>query len=210
MSVCISQAPQSNWQDPVPSRLGVNSRPNSDQAGKPRRLVEIMCRFPSTAREQLKHRTNCRQSWEHSARCVKPAKSEIHATATVNDERGKLCRQLSETQREVHQNQQNQKKTHAEHGSVVEPSIARPPVVAPTGTATLSKNLTNPKTASAEAPQFSAQPNQSTCRCTATGASTTIPRTVTVRSPRSAVQCARCVPRSACNWKVHHSVEELN
>ena len=26
MSVCMSTAPQSNWQDPVPSRLGVNSR----------------------------------------------------------------------------------------------------------------------------------------------------------------------------------------
>ena len=38
--------------------------------------MEIMYRFPSAAREQLKHRTNCRYSWEHSARCVKPAKPE--------------------------------------------------------------------------------------------------------------------------------------
>ena len=77
------------------------------------------------------------------------------------------------------------------------------------GHSNLVQELDEPKTATAEAPQFSAQPNQSTCRCRATGASTTIPKTVTVRSPRSVVQCALCVPRSACNWKVHHSVEKL-
>ena len=32
----------------------------------------------------------------------------------------------------------------------------------------------------------------------------------TCESPRSAAQCALCVPRSACSWNVHHSVEELN
>ena len=68
-----------------PQKINSRKSSNSDQAEKPRRLVEIMYRFPSAAREQLKHRTNCRQSGEHSARCVKPAKPEIHATATVND-----------------------------------------------------------------------------------------------------------------------------
>ena len=45
------------------------------------------------------------------------------------------------------------------------------------GHSNLVQELDEPKTATAEAPQFSAQPNQSTCRCTATSASTTIPRT---------------------------------
>ena len=35
-------------------------------------------------------------------------------------------------------------------------------------------------------------------------------RTTTIRRTRSAAQCALCVPRSACNWNVHHSVDELN
>ena len=101
----------------------------------------------------------------------------------------------------------NTSKSHpgdAEHVSIVEPSIAQPQVVAPTGTANLSKNWTNPKLPLRKLHSFLHNPTR------ATSASTTIPRTVTVRSPRSAVQCALCVPRSACNWKVHHSVEELN
>ena len=32
----------------------------------------------------------------------------------------------------------------------------------------------------------------------------------TCESPLSTAQCALCVPRSACSWNVHHSVEELN
>ena len=203
-----------------------------------------MYRFPSAARKQLKHRTNCRQSWEHSARCVKPAKPEIHATASQRRARqtlpaivGNTARGASEPvkpeenachclvddvlaktridhrSRDTHhvENHEILPKTHpgnAKHGSTVEPSMA--PSHCTNGHSNLVQELDEPKTATAEAPQFSAQPNQSTCRCTATGASTTIPRTVTVRSPRSAVQCALCVPRTACNWKVHHSVEELN
>ena len=99
----------------------------------------------------------------------------------------------------------------ASNQHVFQTSIARPPVVAPTGTTTLSRNWTTPRsTATAETPQFPARPNQGTCHCPITGASTTIPRTVPVISPRSAAQCALCAPRSACSWNVHHSVEELN
>ena len=75
----------------------------------------------------------------------------------------------------------------AEDVSIVEPSIARPIVVAPTGTTTLSRNWTAAtSTATAETPQ--------NCSC---------------EGPRSAGQCALCVPRSACSWNVHHSVDEL-
>ena len=44
-------------------------------------------------------------------------------------------------------------------------ALRDPPVVAPTGTTTLSRNWTTPKTATAETPQFSARLNQGTCHC---------------------------------------------
>ena len=35
------------------------------------------------------------------------------------------------------------------------------------------------------------------------------PQNCTFEGPRSAAQCALCVPRSACSWNVHHSADEL-
>ena len=95
----------------------------------------------------------------------------------------------------------------AEHVSIVEPSIARPPVVAPTGTTTLSKNWTTPKTTAAAAPQFSARPGHLSLHNNRRVHNH--PKNCTRESPRSAAQCALCVPRSARSWNVHHSVDEL-
>ena len=93
---------------------------------------------------------------------------------------------------------------------MVEPSIARPPVVAPRVTTTLSTNCTTAtSTATAETPQLTARPNQGTCHCKQQ-AHPQPPRTVPVRSPRSLHRYVLCVPRSACSWNVHHSVEKLN
>ena len=50
-----------------------------------------MYRFPRTANEQLKHRTNCRQivGAQREVRQTSKTKKR-HATAIINDERGKL------------------------------------------------------------------------------------------------------------------------
>ena len=74
----------------------------------------------------------------------------------------------------------------AEHVSIVEPSIARHPE---------ERQLRNSTVFCAPQPGHLSLHNKRRM--------TTIPRT------RSAAQCALCVPRSACSWNVHHSVDEL-
>ena len=110
-----------------------------------------MYRFPSATHEQLKHRSaNCRQSWEHSARSVKPGKpSKEHATASVDD---MPARTENRPQEPRHPATKKIIKFFQEPPWMVQnmyPSsnqaLRQTPVVAPTGTTTLSRNWTNPK-----------------------------------------------------------------
>ena len=45
-----------------PQKINSRKSSNSDQAGKPRRLVEIMYRFPRTANEQPEHRQSAQEN----------------------------------------------------------------------------------------------------------------------------------------------------
>ena len=129
-----------------------------------------MYRFPSAAREQKKkdceHLGRLPAIIGNTARGASQAKPVNTATATVDEEHGyfligHVCnerRQLtSDPSPPSHEENREilPKATldDAEHESIVEPSIARPQRNGNCGT-----------------PQFSARPNQGTCRCTTTGA----------------------------------------
>ena len=160
--------------------------------------VEISkCNSRATEASIVHFSADCRQSWKHSARCVKPAKPARNMPQPLST----MCRP---DEQDVNRAQKLNQPLHVEKRKN---SFQKPPCI----TTILSRNWTTPKaTATAETPQFSARPNQDTCRCTSTSASKTIPRTVPVRSSRSAAQCALCVPRSACSWNIRRAVEELN
>ena len=156
------------------------------------------------------------KSREHSARCVNTSKTSMeHATAVVDDVPAKTENRPQEPSRPNHvENQKIIPKAtldDAEHVSIVEPSVARPPVVAPKGTTTLSNNWTTP--------QNHCSCGDSTVFCATQPGHLSLhtnrrvhknPKNCTCESPRSAAQCALCVPRSVCSWNVHHSIDELN
>ena len=103
----------------------------------------------NTCHSQRRARQLCRQLPKHSARCITTSKTKkTHATALSTTCRpGRRIDLRSQAPRHVENHEILPKATldNTEHGSIVKPNIARPPVVAPTGTATLSKNWTNPK-----------------------------------------------------------------
>ena len=63
-----------------------------------------------------------------------------------------------------------------------------------TATAELHSFLCDPTRAPVAAQQQARKQPSKNCTC---------------ESPRSAAKCVQCVPRSACSWNVHHSVDEL-
>ena len=135
----------------------------------------------------------------NTARGASQAKPVNTATAIIDDERGPflighVCNQRRELTSGSRVHQVTRKIVEilpkaslddAEHVYIVEPSIAHP---RETPTAELHSLLRAPTRAPVAAQQ---QARNNHARI------------------RSAAQCALCVPRSACSWNVHPSVDEL-
>ena len=116
-----------------------------------------MYRFPSAARHQKKFGPAGNRR-EHSARCEKPAKpGKTHATAIIDDERGHFLKathagettridlRIPSPPRHV-ENRRNSSKSPWKLRACIHSRTKHCalPIVAPTGTTTLSKNWTTP------------------------------------------------------------------
>ena len=140
----------------------------------------------------------------HSARCITSKTSRTHATATVDDEHGyfligHVCRETTRIRP-----QEPSPPNHAENQkfSPKPPWMKQNMYPQSNQPLRLSKNWTTPKTtAAAETPQFSARPTRAPV-IAQQQARPQPSKNCTCESPRSAAQCALCVPRSACSWNV--------
>ena len=163
-----------------------------------------MYRFPSAARHQKKNGpAGNRRDTARGASQAKP----VNASHCVSDDEhghfliGHVRNERRESPQEPSppshvENRRNSSKSHPgwEHVSTVESSIARPQSLHQRAQRPCPRTGRRPTTATAETPQFSAQPTKSPV-IAQQQARHTQPN-CTCESPRLA-QCALCVPRSA-------------
>ena len=165
-----------------------------------------MNRIPSAAREQKKkdceHLGRLPAIIGNTARGASQAKPVNTPTATVDDEHGYfLIGHVCNERREL--------TSGSESTQSIVKFFQKPPWMmqnmypwsnealrAPSSTATAEHHsfLRAPTRATVAAQQQAHKQPSKNCTC---------------ESPRSAAQCALCVPRSAYSWNVHHSVDEL-